>query len=196
MNRILKGLLFKTMYNNNNKRWVNILPQIVSVYNNTPHTGFDLKKTPNEMWNASLEERKEQQLKNVEKIRKSQKYSNDTELNIGDKVRLINKKKTNKDEPNYTTEVYEIIRIIKPKDNTLTRRRYKVALNGTVMRNTYNITELIEVPDDTVEPPSPERQSRRPREPQPARITPQQRNQLRDLNEFTEPVTSRLRQRR
>lgn len=142
-NKTIKTAIFKVFHIRKNKRWIDILDDIVAAYNNTAHRTIG-NRTPNEVFNGNAEMKRELKQQNIERIRKSQKYSEDKLLTIGQLVRLVRQKpKQSKDEPSYSVQVYTIYSIVKPKDNSLSRTRYKIMNeSGVVLKGNYNITQL------------------------------------------------------
>jgi transposase InsO family protein len=125
LNGSLKSILTKVLYIEKKKDWKQYLPQIQEIYNTTAHTALN-NKTPDELYYGTAEEH----LENFEeqKNKKAQQYKNiDTVLELNQKVRLLIQKKTALDKggPNYSSDVYTIIKVFKANAKKFTIPRYK-----------------------------------------------------------------------
>lgn len=143
-NGTIKKVINKLFFIRKNKKWIDILQEVEDNYNNTVNRNLD-GKTPNEAFIQTDEEQSELIQKNTERIKKSQKYAEDKSLELGTLVRIVDvKPKANKSEKNWSNDIYKVMKIINPRDDTLTRKRYRL-LNidtDTLLKGNYNITQL------------------------------------------------------
>jgi hypothetical protein len=92
--RTIKTMISKYMTANNTTRWVDILPKLTSIYNNTPHQGIlDLK--PNEVADGAQNQVEIATL-NIDKQIRNNRIRNNTKHHIdkGDTVRIRQEKGT------------------------------------------------------------------------------------------------------
>lgn len=154
-NGTIKKVITKMFYIRNNKRWIDIIEEIQDNYNNTVNRSLN-GKTPNETFEFDDDEEQILQTKNKERVAKSQKYSADSNLKIGTLVRILNKKPKRKTDEIWSKTIYQIGKVIKPKDDTLTRKRYQLINRDTddIVKGFYNITELQVIQNSVVPPAS------------------------------------------
>ena len=51
--RTIKGKLYRYLSHNNTRKYVDILPDVIESYNNTPHRGLGMGRTPNHIPNLT-----------------------------------------------------------------------------------------------------------------------------------------------
>lgn len=111
-NQTLRNMI-RRMHTGGERNWPAALPQLMRNYNSNKHSV--LKMAPKEANDDNLQEAKERIKK-----RAICKNHNTLILEQGDKVRLVNFKKlkdpSQKDEPNWWPEIYEIFHVVKPKN--------------------------------------------------------------------------------
>lgn len=97
-NRTIEGMISKYQESRNTNKYIDVLDDLVFNYNNSSHRSID--NTPQNMHNKNPSEGT---------IATYTKYTN---INIGDKVRILLDKKTfNKGyEPKFTKSIYKVIR--------------------------------------------------------------------------------------
>ena len=102
----LKRILTKQREINKSSNWIDTLDKVIKIYNNTEHRSLN-DLSPNE---ASQKINKMTIVKlNIDKS-KSNKIESD--LSIGDKVRILDKKIFKKgSEPQYSSEIYNVMNI-------------------------------------------------------------------------------------
>jgi len=131
--RTLKAKLTKIFIAKNSTNWVDHIDKVVEKYNNTSHSGIGEIK-PNEAsdpYNMHL----------IASINHQKSFKNDrvSDLNIGDKVRIVE-----------TSSVFQKGTEGKFSDNVFTVKSIQgknVTLNNGVVKKRY---DLLHVPDDTV----------------------------------------------
>lgn len=134
--RNLKIILTKTFLFNKSTRWVDIIDNIVNIYNNTPHTALD-GLTPNQ---AMMPENFNKVVKlNINKMEDNKRT---TSLSIGDKVRkyMLFRKEISKASmnPQWSDKIFRVVQV---DGQTIT-------LDDNTKHKRYN---LLKVPDDTPE---------------------------------------------
>ena len=154
-NGTIKKVINKLFFIRKNKKWIDILQEVEDNYNTTVNRNLN-GKTPNEAFIQTDEEQSELIQKNTERIKKSQKYSADISLPIGTLVRIIDNKPKIKSDATWSNVIYKIEKVIKPKNNTLTRKRYRL-LNidtDTLLKGNYNITQIQVIKKSQIPPPT------------------------------------------
>lgn len=145
-NGTVKSILNKILNEKKTKNWYKFLDDLEEVYNNTYQT--TVKMTPNEAYNLNKDEQADLGAKI--KAKKAKSFKNlDTILEVNQKVRIVKPllKIKNKGEPNYSTEIYFVSKVIKGNKENLTISRYKLKNeNGVLQKNTYSISELLVLP--------------------------------------------------
>jgi hypothetical protein len=113
--RTLKDKLNKYMIAHNNTRWVDVIDKIIYNYNRTVNRGIGF--TPLEASKPIVQSFIiNEKLKQTEILQID--YDMHDRINVGEKCRIILKKKTfDKGESKYTKEIYEVVKVHK---NTLT----------------------------------------------------------------------------
>jgi hypothetical protein len=104
LTRTIKNYIEKCMLENETTKWTRFLPNIVDLYNNTPHRAHNSYSTPQEVYDDEDYGQKlfEGQFKKNEKIV--------MEFAPDDKVRLLlGKNKFQKESARYSTEIYKVI---------------------------------------------------------------------------------------
>lgn len=142
-NGVIKTILKKQMYINQNNRWLNLLDTVEDNYNNTINA--TTKKTPNELYNSSIE--KQTEIATNIKNEKAKGYAEtDTVLKVGEKVRVIIPKKKGKLDQNYTDEIFTINKVISgSKESSSTSRYQLIDENNVIIKGYYSISRLLVV---------------------------------------------------
>jgi transposase InsO family protein len=137
-NRTLKGRMWKHFTQDNNKRWLDILPDLISNYNSTYHRS--IKMTPVE---ASLIKNSAEVYKNLFPDDNDKNYK--PKFNAGERVRISKKRKDfNKGYlPNFTTEVFIIVDVLKTKPPTYTLKD----MDGESIIGTFYEEEMVKYDD-------------------------------------------------
>jgi len=104
--KTIRRLLNKYILTKNTTKWSKWLPEVIDIYNNTPHTSLN-NMTPNEAA-SDLEGLKERHSKDIE-------YNDDkgakSTLALGDTVRILTSKDTfAKEGPRFSKELYVIVK--------------------------------------------------------------------------------------
>lgn len=138
--RTIKSMIFKSITDNQNTKWIDKLNTYVNAYNNHPHRGIDEIK-PNE---AETDKNKEKILNlNINKAQDTNEIQND--IQIGDKVRVKIMKTFQKGyEPQYTEDVYTVIKVNKISAILDDNKKYKLSQLqkvNNIIENTPNIKE-------------------------------------------------------
>ena len=129
----LKRILSKEFLDNKNTKWINILPDIIKNYNDTPHTALD-DITPNQ---AILDPKKRMHVMHLN-ILKAEDNGFTTDLKPGDKVRIDDTKLFKKGTENRWSDEVHVVQSASGKSVTLT--------DGT----THNRSKILLVPHGTV----------------------------------------------
>ena len=132
--RTIKKLIKKYMDLENTPKFLDALPELVDIYNTTPHSSLK-NKTPNIVYDDE-----KAQLKLIEEGKKvNEKISNSIDLNIGDYVRKsTDKSKFEKEKPRFTKSVYVIFDKVFNKYSLIDE-------NGKVDDRLYKHTELLKI---------------------------------------------------
>jgi hypothetical protein len=144
-NKTIRGRITKHQKANKTLNWIDVLDELVKNYNNTVHSSIDL--APNEVNDEDAEE-----IRNAGRVKRDHAVEIINTFNVGDKVRLLKKKKVfDKGGSTYTKSIYTIHEIdklaliLKDKNNNILDRRIKP----------YNVKLIDEVEtapqDDTIE---------------------------------------------
>jgi hypothetical protein len=100
--RTLKRYIQKHMLAYNTTKWTEFLPEILEIYNNSPHSAHR-NATPNEVYDDEM------YVKGLYNAQRSQNAQVDMEFKEGDKVRLMKGKAMfEKEKQTYSTEVYTV----------------------------------------------------------------------------------------
>jgi hypothetical protein len=131
------------MVKNNNQKWAIYLPEIEDMKNNTFHSL--LKATPNEIWSANKDVIRLRQLdkKSVAKAnhlrhvkKQIKKFKDEDTFEVGDYVRVrmatlfsnirkvIKSGNSKQIVVEYSPLIFQIAKVIIPRNNTLSRKRY------------------------------------------------------------------------
>ena len=145
-NRTLKSLMWRKMTEIGSYTWINMLPQLINLYNNTPHSTIGMRPVDVTFSNENLilNKLKNRMLKN--RGIKHSKYK------IGDRVRISKFKKvfTKGYLPNWTNEIFTIheIKPTVPKTYILKDYRGNVLMGGfyaeEISKTKYGNVYLIE----------------------------------------------------
>ena len=133
-NRTLKTRMYRSFTARGSKRWIDILPDLVNGYNNTPHTSIKYKPNDVNKTNEHL----------VRRIlfpkEKKQKIFTKTYFKIGDTVRILKKKATFQKgyEQTYSYEVFEVCELRKTYPVTYRIKDYK----GEEIKGSFYKSEL------------------------------------------------------
>ncbi len=134
--RKLKTILTKTFLLDNSTRWVDIIDNIVNIYNNTPHSALD-----------NLTPQQATQPENFDKIvqlnlSKMENNKRTSDIEVGDSVRkyILFRKEISKPSmtPQWSQKIYKVIKV---QGETIT-------LNDNTKHKRYN---LLKIPSDTPE---------------------------------------------
>ena len=148
LNRTLKGIMFRYMTHTNQRRYIDVLPQLVSKYNNTYHRSIKMK--PLQVTSANSPQVWINLYENKQLIKK-----NKSKLKIGDKVRISFEKKIfqKRYEELWTEEIFIITNVIngnptvyKLKDlanESLKGTFYSHELQKVIDSGTYRIEKVI-----------------------------------------------------
>ena len=119
--RILKGKLLRYMTNQNTKKYIHILPDVVNSYNHTQHRGLGGKHTPTEIHRLTDPDEIQNQFKRMYKTPSSKHKPITSTLSVGEYVRLSQIKPTFK--KGYTIqntqEIFKVIRVDNTQSPTL-----------------------------------------------------------------------------
>lgn len=147
-NRIIKSVINKTLYKNNNNNWSKLLKTVQDVVNNSYHRVIGM--TPNEAWNLPKAKQKEL-YKRMRNLKAKQYKGIDTLLSVGNKVRIVipKEKQKTKGLPNYSEDIYIISKVIKGNALNFTIPRYKLRNleGGPVLKNTFPLSKLLFIPE-------------------------------------------------
>ena len=154
-NKTLKYAIFHHLTQHTTKKYIDILPQILTNYNSTVH--YTTNKKPIDLLNPEVNEMREVRQQNQEK---TQRYLDETHefeghLQVGNNVRVslfaINPsiRKTDKFRKkylaNWTKEIYRISAIIRPKQY-LQRTQYKLkTLNDEKINKVFYSNQLLKI---------------------------------------------------
>ena len=128
LNGTLRNRIERVNTSSKSTQYVKKLKDIVSNYNNTNHSGiFGL--TPNEVFNSKT-------LEDYVIQKKKATIVEPPKLSIGDKVRVLQKKKSSigHQSRNYSTKVYEIAKV--------NAKSYRLSYKGKVMDARYQYNQL------------------------------------------------------
>ena len=103
--RNMKNMIYKTMDNNKNSDWLNILDDIVKIHNSNPHTALE-NAAPEEIDGPLIES----EIHNINFLKATENVA-DSGLNVGDKVRLRIQPKFKKRsfEKSFSDDIFEIV---------------------------------------------------------------------------------------
>ena len=103
--RNMKNMIYKTMDNNKNSDWLNILDDIVKIHNSNPHTALE-NAAPEEIDGPLIES----EIHNINFLKATENVA-DSGLNVGDKVRLRIQTKFKKRsfEKSFSNDIFEIV---------------------------------------------------------------------------------------
>ena len=103
--RNIKNMIYKTMNNNKNSDWINILQKIVDIHNSNPHTALD-NVAPEEVKGPLIES----EIHNINFLKATENVA-DSGLSVGDKVRLRIQTKFKKRsfEKSFSDDIFEIV---------------------------------------------------------------------------------------
>lgn len=137
-NGTLKNYIQRNITFTGRKKWKNDIKKFIENYNNTPQKTIGV--SPNSMDDTTKKD-------NIDKYLSSKKNRQIQKYQVGDYVRLkLEKGKLGKKSTiNWTKKVYEIRRVIKPK-NPWENYRYKVKSDLEEYRGSLNENELLKVP--------------------------------------------------
>jgi len=138
--KTLRRLLNKYILTKNTTKWSKWLPEVIDIYNDTPHTSLN-NSTPNEAA-ADLEGLKERHSKDIE-------YNDDrggkSSIAVGDTVRILTAKNTfAKEGPRFSKELYVIVK----KDNFKWRVHPKSG--GPTDRRKFSSNDLQKIDPDAL----------------------------------------------
>lgn len=148
-NKTIRSLLRRYFENTGLDNWSDVIEKLIENYNKSFHTS--LKNTPFNVFNETDPEKiKDINQNQNDNFKKKYKNANDTLLNIGTKVRLLDakrKKRTivDKSTPFYSKILYVIVQVIKGNSiTTFSRNRYKLKniSDNNLLPNTYNSTQF------------------------------------------------------
>ena len=91
--RTLKSKIYKYMSHHNTQRYIDVLPQIIDSYNNTPHIGLKLHQTPNQVHNIKKIKDIERQFNLMYKSEGMKKKEIISPLTVGESVRIADEKR-------------------------------------------------------------------------------------------------------
>jgi hypothetical protein len=132
--RTIKKLIKKYMDLENTPKFLGVLPELVDIYNTTPHTSLK-NKTPNGMYADEKAQRK--LMEDGRKI--NQKISDSIDIKIGDYVRKsTDKSKFEKEKPRFTKSVYVVFDKVFNKYTLIDE-------DGKVDDRLYKHTELLKI---------------------------------------------------
>lgn len=124
--RTLKKYIQKYMLQNDTTKWTAFLPEILELYNNTPHSAHSSDTTPSEVYDD---------VDYMRKLHKSQAAKNraaTSEFKAGDIVRLLQGRGAfDKEKATYTTETYRIVE----------QQGYKYVIEGK--KRKYRPSEMV-----------------------------------------------------
>ena len=129
----LKRILSKEFLDNKSTNWVNILPEIIDRYNNTPHTALD-NITPND---AITDPKKREHVMHLN-IEKGEQNGFTTDLKPGDKVRIDDTSLFKKGTESRWSDEVHVVQSASGKTVVLS--------DGT----THKRTKVLKVPHNTV----------------------------------------------
>ncbi|XP_060861899.1 uncharacterized protein LOC132938935 [Metopolophium dirhodum] len=143
MNRTLKGRMYKEFTARGSREWVSILPKLLDEYNNSPHRTIGMTPIQADSDPASV-------------VIKQRKINNEKiKFKVGDKVRISTQKGvfTKGYLPNWSTEIFEIIKINKTlpatyqlqdyMSNPIAGCFYSSEISKTDFPNEYLIEKII-----------------------------------------------------
>ena len=147
--RTIKSKIFKYLTHKNTKKYVDVLNQIVSSYNNSAHRGLKRSQTPNNVHKLTdpnlIQEQFDRMYKDVHRIKKN----NTSLLTLGQAVRIVNSDKNKVFRKGYLIQNTEEIFKIKSIDNNYIPTVYYLEdLEGEEIKGKFYRDELIpcEVP--------------------------------------------------
>jgi hypothetical protein len=143
-NGILKQLIMKSLYVNDSKDWVSILPNLIDNYNNSFQS--TVADTPNNVHDQSKEENEKTYLKIKENVQnlKNEKIR----FEIGDTVRVFIEKAPNSEVPEnekqqWSKKLYVISKIFKPKNNVAAPYYYITDKNDNDIQGKFYNNDLL-----------------------------------------------------
>ena len=103
--RNIKNMIYKTMDNNKNSNWINILDDIVNIHNSNPHTALD-NVAPEEVKGPLIES----EIHNINFLKATENVA-DSGLSVGNMVRLRIQPKFKKRsfEKSFSDDIFEIV---------------------------------------------------------------------------------------
>ncbi|XP_060873724.1 uncharacterized protein LOC132947448 [Metopolophium dirhodum] len=150
MNRTLKGRMYKEFTARGSHEWVSILPKLLDEYNNSPHRTIGMTPIQADSDPASV-------------VIKQRKINNEKiKFKVGDKVRISTQKGvfTKGYLPNWSTEIFEIIKINKTlpatyqlqdyMSNPIAGCFYSSEISKTDFPNEYLIEKIIRKKGDQI----------------------------------------------
>jgi hypothetical protein len=161
VNRTIRRLTEKYTQRIDSLNFLSVLPEFVNNYNTTIQKTIGM--TPEKA--NILTEEEEEVLNTRLKGLNSKKFTNKPETNliVGDSVRLLHTKKQRQIETSKTTyskKLYKIIQVIVSNPDKFTRTRYKVKNeNGTIIKTTYNNSKVLLVRESKAPPQIPPTQN-------------------------------------
>ena len=144
--RTIRKLMNKYILINNSTRWSKWLPEIISIYNDTPHSSLN-DMTPNEA-NADINGMKKRHREEVEEnLGLNSSASKDLSITLGDIVRILEAKETfAKEGPRFSKALYEVCK----KDKF--KWRVKPEAGGLMLRRKFATTDLLRIDPQSVVP--------------------------------------------
>lgn len=140
--RTIKDKLYRHMTANNTHRYIDVLPKIISTYNNTVHSA--IKMAPTNVNKENECDIRDNVLKSISKQKRQHQYKDGKKLRINDTVRItkITKAFTKGYETKWTEEIFKISGIVKGS----TPIRYRLTdLYGQVIRGSFYQQEIQKV---------------------------------------------------
>jgi hypothetical protein len=139
--RTIRKLMNKYILINNSTRWSKWLPEIIQIYNDTPHSSLN-DMTPNEA-NADINGMKSRH--KAEVLENLDMNSKTTKIALGDVVRILEAKETfAKEGPRFSKALFEVCK----KDKI--KWRVKPEAGGLMLRRKFATTDLLKIDPESL----------------------------------------------
>jgi len=142
-NKTLKRYLLMAMYMNDSYDWVKYVPEFVQTFNDTinrvtQETPITLNESTN---SAQLKQTKDKIIKSS----KTKNNNNGQKFNIGDKVRRKLEPDERTNGQNWSTDIFNIYRVSKPRSNSVNDYTYFIKDNKDKYTIKYYTNDLLKI---------------------------------------------------